>query len=201
MSFFPDVDTIRYQGPESTDPLAFRYYDANAEVLGKTMKEHLRFAVCYWHSFDAPGSDVFGDGTWDRPWANGAADPMVAAREKLAAGFEFISKLTAPYFCFHDRDVAPEGATLAETERNLLAIGDSNSSAKERNQVVPGSEKATAAASRESPETDVAKLEDLAVLEKEFPFFGEEETETGEIDLGHIRFYLGKIGVDGQIHG
>ena len=124
MSFFPDVDTIRYRGPESTDPLAFRYYDANAEVLGKTMLEHLRFAVCYWHSFDAPGSDVFGPGTWDRPWANGSADPMAAAREKLAAGFEFIAKLTAPYFCFHDRDVAPEGSTLAESERNLLAIGE-----------------------------------------------------------------------------
>ena len=67
MSFFPDVETIRYRGPESTDPLAFRYYDADAEVLGKTMAEHLRFAVCYWHSFDAPGSDVFGTGTWDRP--------------------------------------------------------------------------------------------------------------------------------------
>ena len=124
MSFFPDVDTIRYRGPESTDPLSFRYYDANAEVLGRTMKEHLRFAVCYWHSFDAPGSDVFGAGTWDRPWANGNADPMEAAREKLAAGFEFIAKLTAPYFCFHDRDVAPEGATLDEAERNLFTIGE-----------------------------------------------------------------------------
>ena len=124
MSFFPDVDTIRYRGPESTDPLAFRYYNADAEVLGKAMRDHLRFAVCYWHSFDAPGSDVFGVGTWDRPWANGSADPMGAAREKLAAGFEFIAKLTAPYFCFHDRDVAPEGSTLAETERNLLAIGE-----------------------------------------------------------------------------
>ena len=124
MTFFPDVDTIRYRGPESTDPLSFRYYDANAEVLGRTMQEHLRFAVCYWHSFDAPGSDVFGSGTWDRPWANGEADPMQAAREKLAAGFEFIAKLTAPYFCFHDRDVAPEGATLHEAERNLFTIGE-----------------------------------------------------------------------------
>jgi len=126
MSFVADIDTIGYQGPEAADPLAFRYYDAGAEVAGKTMAEHLRFAVCYWHSFDALGGDVFGDGAWDRPWANGAADPMAAARAKLAAAFEFIDKLTAPYFCFHDRDVAPEGATFAESEKNLLAIGDDN---------------------------------------------------------------------------
>jgi len=124
MTFFPDVDTIVYRGADSTDPLTFRYYDANAPVLGKTMAEHLRFAVCYWHSFDAPGADVFGTGTWDRPWANGGADSMAAAREKLGAAFEFISKLTAPYFCFHDRDVAPEGTTPAETERNLLTMGE-----------------------------------------------------------------------------
>ena len=124
MSFFADVDAITYQGADATDPLAFRYYDANREVLGKSMAEHLRFAVCYWHSFDAPGADVFGDGTWDRPWANGAADGMAAARAKLAAAFEFIEKLTAPYFCFHDRDVAPEGSTFAESEHNLLTIGE-----------------------------------------------------------------------------
>ncbi len=124
MSFFSDVEPIVYRGPDSTDPLSFRCYDADAAVLGKSMAEHLRFAVCYWHSFDAPGSDVFGDGTWDRPWANGHAEPMAAAREKLAAAFEFIEKLGAPYFCFHDRDVAPEGATFAESEKNLLAIGE-----------------------------------------------------------------------------
>ena len=124
MSFFPDVDTIVYRGPDSTDPLTFRHYDANARVLGKTMAEHLRFAVCYWHSFDAPGSDVFGTGTWDRPWANGGDDAMSAAKAKLAAAFEFMSKLTVPYFCFHDRDVAPEGDTFAESETNLLAMGD-----------------------------------------------------------------------------
>ena len=124
MSFFADIDTIAYRGPDSAEPLSFRYYDADAEVAGRTMAEHLRFAVCYWHSFDAPGGDVFGDGTWDRPWANGAGEPMTAARTKLAAAFEFIEKLTAPYFCFHDRDVAPEGATFAESEKNLLTIGE-----------------------------------------------------------------------------
>ena len=132
MSFFADVDTVTYQGPDCTDPLAFRYYDANRRVLGKSMAEQLRFAVCYWHSFDAPGGDVFGDGTWDRPWSNGSADPMARARAKLAAAFEFIAKLTAPYFCFHDRDVAPEGGTFAESEKNLLAMGEDIAAAMQR---------------------------------------------------------------------
>ena len=124
MIFFPDVDTIRYEGPDSPDPLAFRYYDATRQVLGKSMAEHLRFAVCYWHSFDAPGADVFGTGTWDRPWTNGGEGPMAAARAKLAAAFEFLEKLTVPYFCFHDRDVAPEGDTFAESQLNLYAMGE-----------------------------------------------------------------------------
>lgn len=124
MSFFADVGAIAYEGPDSTSPLAFRYYDADRQVRGKRMADHLRFAVCYWHSFDAPGADVFGPGTWDRPWANGTAEPMAAARAKLAAAFEFVEKLTAPHFCFHDRDVAPEGATFAETEKNLLTMGE-----------------------------------------------------------------------------
>ena len=135
MSFFKDIDTIAYRGPDSTDPLSFRYYDADAPVLGKTMAEHLRFAVCYWHSFDAQGADVFGVGTWDRPWANGASDPMAAARAKLAAAFEFFEKLTVPYYCFHDRDVAPEGQTFAESEKNLLAIGEDMGRAMEKSGV------------------------------------------------------------------
>lgn len=128
MSFFPNVDKISYEGPESTNPLAFRYYDADRKVLGKTMAEHLRFAVCYWHSFAAPGDDVFGDGTWDRPWN----DDLGGAREKLASAFEFFEKLGNPYYCFHDRDVAPEGATYAETERNLKTIGDELAQAQDR---------------------------------------------------------------------
>ncbi|MCY3813157.1 MAG: xylose isomerase [Gammaproteobacteria bacterium] len=132
MSFFKDIDTIAYRGPDSTDPLAFRYYDADAPVLGKTMAEHLRFAVCYWHSFDAQGADVFGVGTWDRPWANGASDPMAAARTKLSAAFEFFEKLTVPYYCFHDRDVAPEGQTFTESEKNLYAIGEDMAGAMEK---------------------------------------------------------------------
>lgn len=132
MSFFPNVDAISYKGPESADPFAFRYYDSAREVLGKSMAEHLRFAVCYWHSFDAPGLDVFGGGAWDRPWANGTADPMAAARAKLAAAFEFLEKLTAPYFCFHDRDVAPEGETFAESEHNLFTMGEDLAAAMQR---------------------------------------------------------------------
>jgi len=132
MSFFPNVDTISYKGPQSADPFAFRYYDGARQVLGKSMAEHLRFAVCYWHSFDAPGLDVFGAGAWDRPWANGSGEPMAAARAKLAAAFEFLEKLTAPYFCFHDRDVAPEGDTFAESERNLLAMGEDLAAAMQR---------------------------------------------------------------------
>ena len=128
MSFFPSVEKIPYEGPDSKNPLAFRYYDAERKVLGKTMADHLRFAVCYWHSFAAPGDDVFGDGTWDRPWN----DDLGGAREKLACAFEFFEKLGNPYYCFHDRDVAPEGSTYAETERNLKTIGDELAQAQDR---------------------------------------------------------------------
>ena len=131
MSFFEDIGAIRFEGEDSTDPLAFRFYDADREVLGKRMADHLRFAVCYWHSFDAPGNDVFGDGTWDRPW-NGRNDAMPAARQKLDAAFEFFEKLTVPYFCFHDRDVAPEGTTFAESEANLKTIGEDLAAEMER---------------------------------------------------------------------
>ncbi len=131
MSFFEDIGAIRFEGVDSTNPLSFRYYDADREVLGKRMADHLRFAVCYWHSFDAPGNDVFGDGTWDRPW-NGRNDAMPAARQKLDAAFEFFEKLTVPYFCFHDRDVAPEGSTFAESEANLKTIGEDLAAAMER---------------------------------------------------------------------
>ena len=128
MSFFPSVEKIRYEGPTSTNPLAFRHYDADQIVLGKRMADHLRFAVCYWHSFAAPGDDVFGDGTWDRPWN----DDLGGARTKLASAFEFFEKLGNPYYCFHDRDVAPEGSNYQETERNLKTIGDELAAAQDR---------------------------------------------------------------------
>ena len=116
--FLPDIEAVRYEGPESSRPLAFRWYDAEREVLGRPMGEQLRFAVCYWHSFNWSGSDVFGSGTLYRPWLE-EGEPMQQAQAKLAAAFEFMEKLGAPFFCFHDRDIAPEGATLAESNANV----------------------------------------------------------------------------------
>jgi xylose isomerase len=115
--FFEGIERIRYEGPESANPLAFRYYDPERVVLGKTMTEHFRFAVCYWHTFCWPGSDMFGPGTFHRPWQ--AADTLELAERKLDVAFEFFTKLGAPFFCFHDVDVVPLGETLAEGWRNL----------------------------------------------------------------------------------
>ncbi len=96
-------------------------YQPDRVVLGKRMEDHLRIAVCLWHSFNWPGSDVFGVGTFDRPWLEHGRDPMEAARAKLDAAFEFIEKLGMPFYCFHDRDIAPEGRTFAELRANLDA--------------------------------------------------------------------------------
>ena len=123
--FFTDVsEPIRYEGPDTSNPLAFRVYDRDRIVAGKRMEDHLRIAVCYWHSFNWPGSDVFGDGTFDRPWLGEVRDEMDAARQKMDAAFEFFSKLGTPYFCFHDRDIAPDGADYRETVGNLHAMVD-----------------------------------------------------------------------------
>ena len=119
---FSEVPSMPFEGPASTNPLAFKWYDRNRMVLGKPMAEHLRFAVCYWHSFCWNGFDPFGyDGTFERPWQH-MADPMQAARAKADAAFEFFAKLGAPYYCFHDRDVAPEGATPRESVNHLHAM-------------------------------------------------------------------------------
>jgi xylose isomerase len=121
--FFPDVpEPIRYGGPDADGDLAYRVYDPDRIVAGKRMEDLLRIAVCYWHSFAAPGNDMFGSGTFDRPWLNPGADPMTAARYKMDAAFEFFVKLGTPFFCFHDADIAPAGATFAETRRNLEAM-------------------------------------------------------------------------------
>ena len=123
--FFSDVnEPIRYEGAESDNPLAFRWYDADRMVAGRTMADHLRFAVSYWHSFNWDGFDIFGAGTLDRPWLSGAGDPMQAAKEKMAAAFEFFEKLTVPFWCFHDRDIAPEGVTLKESFAALDTMVD-----------------------------------------------------------------------------
>ena len=117
-SFFSQTEPIPYEGPESDNPLAFRWYQPDRVVGDRTMAEHLRFGVCYWHSFSWDGFDIFGAGTLDRPWhPNNASDmdPMDAARMKMDAAFEFFAKLGVPFFSFHDIDIAPAGDTFAET--------------------------------------------------------------------------------------
>jgi xylose isomerase len=122
--FFDRVGRIPYAGPQSDEPLAFKWYDKDRIVLGKRMEDQLRFAVCYWHTFVWNGFDPFGyDGSFDRPWLR-MSDPMAAAEAKMDVAFEFLEKLGAPFYCFHDRDVAPEGATLRETVDNLHRLVD-----------------------------------------------------------------------------
>src|SRR5947208_5963816 len=117
MTFF-DVPPVRYEGPDSTNPLSFRHYGADEKVEGKTMREHLRFAVCYWHTFRGSGADPFGPGCAVRPWEDGT-DSVDMASKRVRVAFEFLEKLGAPFYCFHDRDVAPEGKSLRETNANL----------------------------------------------------------------------------------
>ena len=117
--FFPEIQqTIPFEGPESKNPLAFKYYNSQQVVGQKTMEEHLRFSVAYWHTFKASGMDQFGAPTFVRPWIN-AATPLEQAEYTVRAAFEFAQKLGAPFYCFHDRDLAPEGETLAESCKNL----------------------------------------------------------------------------------
>jgi xylose isomerase len=117
--FSEPTGPVPFGGLESAEPLSFKVYQPERLVLGKRMADHLRIAVCLWHSFNWPGSDVFGAGTFDRPWLDPRLDPMIAARVKLDAAFEFIAKLGVPFYCFHDHDIAPEGRTFAESRANL----------------------------------------------------------------------------------
>ena len=119
--YFPGIGKIQCEGAKSNNPLAFKYYDENAVVAGKTMKEHLRFAIAYWHTFCGSGADPFGAGTMPLPWMK-ASNPMQAAKDKLDAAFEFVGKLGVPFYFFHDRDIAPEGNSVAESEKNLQEI-------------------------------------------------------------------------------
>lgn len=121
MAAFPDISKIKYEGPKSKNPLSFRHYNAEEKVEGKTMRDHFRFSVVYWHTFRGAGADPFGPGTAQRPWklADGTVNDAI---ERAGMAFEFIEKLGAPYYAFHDRDVAPEGANLAETNKNLDAV-------------------------------------------------------------------------------
>ncbi len=122
-TYFSGIDRIAYEGKQSDNPLAFKYYDENRVVAGKTMREHFRFAIAYWHTLCGTGGDPFGPGTKAFPWLT-AADPVQRAKDKMDAAFEFITKIGAPYFCFHDFDLIDEGDTLAESERRLGIIAD-----------------------------------------------------------------------------
>ena len=121
MTAFPEINAIPYEGPQSKNPLAFRHYNADEKVEGRAMRDHLRFSVVYWHTFRGTGADPFGPGCAVRPWEDGT-DSVENAQNRARVAFEFMQKLGTPFYAFHDRDVAPEGATLAETNKNLDAI-------------------------------------------------------------------------------
>ena len=121
--YFKGVGKVKYEGPESDNPLAFRWYDENKLVAGKKMKDHLRFACAYWHSFCGNGGDPFGEPTHLFPWDK-KTDPVDRAKEKMDAAFEFVTKMSLPYYCFHDVDVVEYGNDVAENERRLQQLVD-----------------------------------------------------------------------------
>ena len=121
--YFKGIGKIAYEGPRTDNPLAFRWYDENREVMGKTMKEHFRFAVAWWHTLCGTGGDPFGAGTKQFPWA-GSGDAIQDAKNKMDAGFEFITKMGIPFYCFHDYDLVAEGANLSESTKRLENITD-----------------------------------------------------------------------------
>lgn len=118
---FKNVSKIKFEGPRSKNPLAFKHYNPTEKIEGRSMRDHLRFSVVYWHTFRGTGSDPFGPGTALRPWDDGS-NSVANAQNRARVAFEFIEKLGAPFYAFHDRDIAPEGKTLAESNRNLDAI-------------------------------------------------------------------------------
>lgn len=123
MTYFPFIEKVAYEGPKSKNPLSFKFYDPECVILGRKMKEHLKFSMAWWHNLCADGKDMFGAGTCDKSFG---AEPgtMAHAKAKVDVGFEFMQKLGIEYFCFHDRDIAPTGRNLAETNRNLDEISD-----------------------------------------------------------------------------
>ena len=116
--YFPNVKKVIYEGKDSDNPFAFKAYNESKVIAGKTMREHLRFAICYWHSFCADGTDPFGPGTRVKPWDSNPK-ALKAAEDKMDAAFELFTKLSVPYYCFHDVDMAPEGNSFSEREKNL----------------------------------------------------------------------------------
>ena len=125
--YFQNIPKIKYEGKDSNNPLSFKYYDADKIILGKKLEEHLKMAVCYWHTFNWPGGDPFGGQTFLRPWME-TGDPIEQAKDKLNNAFSFFEKLGIPYFCFHDVDIAPEGSNFSETEKIQKTIVDEVSS-------------------------------------------------------------------------
>ena len=121
--YFKGINKIPYEGSESDNPFAFKYYNSDHIVAGKTMRDHFKFAIAYWHSFCGQGTDPFGSGTQNFPWDN-ATDSVQAARDKADAAFEFISKMGFDYYCFHDYDLVHEASTLLESEKRVIAITD-----------------------------------------------------------------------------
>ncbi|MDW7693252.1 xylose isomerase [Flammeovirgaceae bacterium SG7u.111] len=121
-TYFPNIDKIQFEGRESDNPLAFKFYEADKVVAGKTMKEHFRFAAAYWHSFCNGNGDPFGLDTRDFPWAKPGADAITVAKYRVEAAFEFFQKIGIDYYCFHDRDIAPEGSSVIESEKILHEI-------------------------------------------------------------------------------
>ena len=119
--YYKGIDKIKFEGPGSDNTLAFKNYDTEKVVAGKTMKEHFKFAIAYWHSFCGVGSDPFGPGTQNFEWDK-SPDPVQAAKDKADAAFEFISKMGFEYFCFHDYDLIREGSSLIESEKRLNTI-------------------------------------------------------------------------------
>ena len=131
MAAFPEINKIQFEGPQSNSALAFHHYDENEVIEGRSMKEHFRFSVVYWHTFRMTGTDPFGAATMLRPWDDGSESVENAVR-RVRVAFEFMEKLGAPYYAFHDRDVAPEGANLTETNKNLDAVADALKQEQER---------------------------------------------------------------------
>ena len=141
--YFKGIRAIRYEGPESDNPLAFKFYNPNKKIGRKTMQEHLRFAIAYWHTFCGTGGDPFGTGTKQFPWLQNA-DPVKRAFDKMDAAFEFITKIGAPFYCFHDYDLVEEAPTLKESEarlNKLVSYARQKQNSSRRNRFVTNSRK------------------------------------------------------------
>jgi xylose isomerase len=132
--YFETISPVQFEGKTTNNPLAYRYYDAKKVILGKTMEEHLRLAVCFWHTFCWSGHDIFGENTFSRPWLH-ANNSMELADARVKAAFEFVEKLGLRYFTFHDRDIAPEGKNLRESMSNLQTIADTIAAEMERTKI------------------------------------------------------------------